>query len=96
MPDTCPHCGSRLPNVVDAFCPECRKPLREAPPPLADTARGDGFGLGLLAILAGSAAMVVGLVALLRGNLADAIYTGGIGLLIAVGGIVAFVRAPPK
>jgi hypothetical protein len=23
----CPHCGGQLPDVTDAFCPECREPL---------------------------------------------------------------------
>jgi len=23
----CPHCQARLPDVWDAFCPECREPL---------------------------------------------------------------------
>jgi hypothetical protein len=27
----CPHCGTRLPVVADAFCPECRRPLGETP-----------------------------------------------------------------
>ena len=34
MPNTCPHCGFRLPIVVDAYCPECREDLSE--PPLSD------------------------------------------------------------
>jgi hypothetical protein len=25
----CPHCGTTLPIVADAFCPECREPLSE-------------------------------------------------------------------
>ncbi|MFO0927960.1 MAG: hypothetical protein U0736_13120 [Gemmataceae bacterium] len=31
MLDRCPHCGVRLPSVVDAFCSECRGPLDEQP-----------------------------------------------------------------
>jgi hypothetical protein len=31
MPETCQHCGATLPTVVDAFCPECRRPLDEPP-----------------------------------------------------------------
>ena len=27
--DACPHCGVKLPAVVDAFCPECRESLSE-------------------------------------------------------------------
>lgn len=43
MPETCPHCGAKLPMVVDVFCPECRKDLSEppatwrGPPPPAET-----------------------------------------------------------
>lgn len=28
----CPHCGTKLGEVVDAFCPECRGDLTESPP----------------------------------------------------------------
>lgn len=31
MIDTCPHCGTTLPAVRDAFCPDCRGDLEEAP-----------------------------------------------------------------
>jgi hypothetical protein len=31
MAGTCPHCGTKLPAMVDAFCPECRNDLGEAP-----------------------------------------------------------------
>src|SRR5262249_3896600 len=27
----CPHCGTSLPIVEDAFCPACREPLDEPP-----------------------------------------------------------------
>lgn len=30
---SCPHCGTRLPIVVDAFCLECRKSLDKPRPP---------------------------------------------------------------
>jgi len=33
MPEVCPHCGERLPFVVDAFCPECRERLDDPPFP---------------------------------------------------------------
>ena len=36
MPDACPHCGIRLPVVVDALCPECRRDLSETPGPVGD------------------------------------------------------------
>lgn len=29
--DQCPHCGSVLPSIRDAFCPECRQGLDEPP-----------------------------------------------------------------
>lgn len=35
MPQNCPHCGTVLPAVVDAFCPECREDLSETPESLA-------------------------------------------------------------
>src|SRR5205823_1184378 len=43
MTDTCPHCGTRLPAIRDAFCPACRNSLDDEPvkamtTPLAKTA----------------------------------------------------------
>ena len=40
MPQACPHCGSTLPAVIDAYCPECREDLSATPgapepPPLS-------------------------------------------------------------
>ena len=29
--DACPHCRAKLPDIVDAFCPECREDLNEPP-----------------------------------------------------------------
>ena len=31
MVDSCPHCGTQLPAIRDAFCPGCRGDLAEAP-----------------------------------------------------------------
>ena len=31
MSDNCPHCGTALPLVIDAFCSQCREPLGDAP-----------------------------------------------------------------
>ncbi len=31
MTDTCPHCGTRLPAIRDAFCPSCRNSIDEEP-----------------------------------------------------------------
>ena len=36
----CPHCGALLPAVIDAFCPECREDLDEAP--VLETPRSPG------------------------------------------------------
>ncbi len=33
--DSCPHCGTPLRPVHDAFCNECRQPLDEPPPSAA-------------------------------------------------------------
>lgn len=38
MAQSCPHCGVKLPAVVDAFCPECRADLSLAPEEVTDTA----------------------------------------------------------
>jgi hypothetical protein len=35
----CPHCGTQLPYVRDAFCPDCRNPLDEGDFPRASAAR---------------------------------------------------------
>jgi hypothetical protein len=67
VPDTCPHCGFRLPAVVDAFCPECREPLDEPPeqPALArDTSQRPAKPIGTVTavclILGGLAGVVAG------------------------------------
>ncbi|MBY0457412.1 MAG: hypothetical protein K2V38_08755 [Gemmataceae bacterium] len=48
MVNTCQHCGAKLPRVVDAFCPECRGALDEAPArpasPVAGTPTGAAGG----------------------------------------------------
>jgi hypothetical protein len=38
MPQSCPHCGTALPGVVDAFCPECREDLSATPEEAQQTA----------------------------------------------------------
>ena len=35
MPRSCPHCGTTLPAVVDAYCPECREDLSATPEEVA-------------------------------------------------------------
>src|SRR6516162_10246187 len=84
MPDTCPHCGTRLPAVVDAFCPECREdlsapPARAAAPQPAHAenmernwGRYQLLGFLLLALLCG----VIGLVNALRGDQDEALRVG--------------------
>jgi hypothetical protein len=39
MAEVCPHCGAALPAIQDAFCPECRNNLADAP----DEARPQAF-----------------------------------------------------
>src|SRR5947209_7589118 len=40
MPDVCPHCGERLPILVDAFCPACCEDLSVSPDTVSPA--GDG------------------------------------------------------
>ncbi len=88
MPSQCPHCGASLPIVLDAFCPNCRQPLDEQPSATTSCNEsrprpGVNF-LGLMGMIGGLAAMTTGLFALIRENWAEAVYTGGIGLVITV------------
>src|SRR4051794_17682423 len=49
MAATCPHCGVTLPATVDAFCPQCRRPLDEEPVrtvPRDGVSRGPATDLG--------------------------------------------------
>jgi hypothetical protein len=92
--ETCPHCGKRLPIVVDAFCPDCRGRLDE-PPTIRDAAHAEGdsprasprgFPVGLLLMVGGIAAMFSGVLALTRGNWPDALYTAGPGVALVIFG----------
>lgn len=38
MARTCPHCGTELPAVADAFCPDCREDLSQTPEEVRETA----------------------------------------------------------
>ena len=95
---TCPHCGVTLPPVIDAFCPECRERLDEAPEnqtqdgtPAIDRGQEDRAGwLRLLFTGVGAMSLLLGLFALARGDWIEALYTGGGGLLIALGGLWFF------
>jgi predicted amidophosphoribosyltransferase len=41
--NTCPHCGSKLPWVRDAFCGTCHEPLDEPPPVPRTSAEQEAF-----------------------------------------------------
>lgn len=48
MENTCPHCGTSLPRLRDAFCPECLTPLdSDASQPVAIGASLDHQGRAL-------------------------------------------------
>src|SRR4051794_8778830 len=92
--DTCPHCGEPLPAVVDAFCSECRERLDE-PPVIRDAAAGQDdrqpvsqqpFPIGILLLIAGVGATLLGLLALARGNWPEALYMGGPGIFLVAFG----------
>src|SRR5207245_10187152 len=44
MTRSCPHCGAKVPAVGDAFCPECRNALDEAPANVPQPARPESQG----------------------------------------------------
>lgn len=55
--EKCPHCGSALGGMRDAFCPECHEPLDERPPeprrpgePVA-FGRTIQFGIALIVVI---------------------------------------------
>src|SRR5436305_1719775 len=78
MPDACPHCGRPLPVVVDAFCPDCRRPLDE-PPRVVGVPGPSGPGrarslLGLLVAAGGLFGMFAAVSAAVQGRVADAAY----------------------
>jgi hypothetical protein len=65
MSDNCPHCGARLPQMQDAYCPHCHEELDAAPAPVrrhsrpnrssSAAHRGTGsdrpLGISILAVL---------------------------------------------
>jgi len=90
----CQHCGNKLPWVVDAFCPSCSNRLDEPPSPVAPAgaapaagkSAGVGALLGLLMMLGGVLALFPGALSLVSGNWGDALYTGGVGVALIIGG----------
>jgi hypothetical protein len=92
--DTCPHCGTRLPVSVDAFCPDCRQPLGEPPGgPRTGVERPSESRpghrrvlLGVVIMFGGLAAILVGALACVRRNWPEALVTGGGGLALVLGG----------
>ncbi|OWK45728.1 hypothetical protein [Fimbriiglobus ruber] len=99
-PTACHHCGAGLPLVVDAFCPECRGRLDDPPPAPAEPGQppegGSGDPVrayaGCLSIGGGLAALFVSVPAALRGNWPEVIATGGVGIVLAAGGVVWAAR----
>lgn len=94
----CPHCGFRLPAVVDAFCPECREPLDERPttplaPPISGllevrprTVKKAGGSMFVFLLSAwGLLCLLVALFALFAGDLVGA----GVRALIGVSFLLA-------
>jgi hypothetical protein len=64
---TCPHCGTELPPVSDAFCPECRGELEKsvsAPRNLLDGLLSASF-FRSLSLVTGQVVSVLGCVAAL-------------------------------
>lgn len=97
-PPACPHCGAKTTPTADALCPECRSRLNEPPiperahPAPAVGAESRRKGLGVLMIFGGIAALFVAVMALVRGNRTDAIYTGAVGVFLAAGGVALAAR----
>jgi hypothetical protein len=102
MKQQCPHCGEELGIVTDAFCPECRQSLSEAPAPtdasekVPVTSQPRSFRLpsrrgqvqGWACALAGAVATVIGLVTLISPH-NNIIYVGALigGPLLCIRGI---------
>ena len=79
--ETCPHCGKRLPLVVDAFCPECWERLDEIPV-TGENAEGQGdnrrpskagVSIGPFLMMGGLALLFVAVLAFSRRNWPDAL-----------------------
>lgn len=82
-----------MPSVVDAFCPSCAGRLNEPPAPVGTATAGGrspkgGERLGLLMMLGGVLALFPTVMSLARGNWPDAVWTGGVGVLLIIGGLI--------
>ena len=97
MSESCQHCGTKLPWKVDAFCPTCRSALDEMPEPVTafnpHTSEGVSdvkktSSVGLITMMAGLCTAFPCLFSTMRHAYADALFTGGVGLLLVVGGLV--------
>ncbi|MCI0458363.1 MAG: hypothetical protein L0Z62_15470 [Gemmataceae bacterium] len=90
--EKCPHCGTRLPLVVDAFCPECFSPLEEQQFQPGGSPAADGGSpaerraawVTLLIMLGGAAGLFAAVLAATRGSWADAVYTGAGSIVLMI------------
>jgi hypothetical protein len=91
--ESCPHCGARLPTVRDAFCPDCFGPLDEGEPESLPAGTEESSAppnrLALLTLFGCIGSLVLASSFLLRGNIAEAIYSGVVGAALA---LIAFIR----
>jgi hypothetical protein len=87
----CPHCGERLPPVVDAYCPDCRESLTEPapsapsePPPTTPEPAERGMpSLALKLLFWGVCCFGAGVIALTRVEVVE-------GLAFLLGGVLLF------
>src|SRR5437660_5402835 len=93
MAKICPYCGTSLPALVDAYCPECRGCLDELPAPAitsGDTATNPADKrriIGLILAVAGFLGVFSAVLSGSRGHGADAVYTGIVGLVLTIAGL---------
>ncbi len=99
--DTCPHCGAKLPPLVDAFCPDCFAALDE--PTAKEKA---AFGLKdapgntrhtitpVRLILVGAFALFVSFRTVIQGRWAEAMYTLGVAIAFFAFGVWWSARSP--
>ena len=95
---TCPHCGERLPSVVDAFCPDCFTALDEPSakekaafglteePTKEEPANAWQIITAMRLMLVGVCVLFAGALAAARGHWAEALYTLGGGLAVIIFG----------
>src|SRR5947209_3172200 len=101
MSEHCPHCEAKLPLVVDAFCPECGNRVDEPPAAgkvleerIKDIDHGPTLQLSRAWYLAflGSLMLVITIVGIIRGEFESAIYTGSVGAIMVVVGLMWIAR----